>query len=102
MRIDIIEFGTYKNQYWEDITATDRNYVKWVSENHSNADIRKLAKYWLEKVHSLDSVDEVPMSYVFEYDNACITKNSEEYIVRKLGKDDARQLAYNILSLTEA
>lgn len=100
MRIDIIEFGTYKNQYWEDITATDRNYVKWVSENHSNADIRKLAKFWLEKIHDPASIDEVLASYID--DGVRITKNSEEYIVNELGKDDARQLAYNILSLTEA
>lgn len=99
MRKDIIEFGTYKNQHWEDVTASDRNYVKWVSENHSSADMRELARYWLEKVHDPASIDEVSAPYI---DNgACITKNSEEYIVNKLGKDDARQLAYNILSLTE-
>lgn len=65
MRKDIIEFGTYKYKYWEDVTASDRSYVEWVSENHSNADIRKLAKYWLEKVHSLDPVDEVPIVLCF-------------------------------------
>lgn len=99
MRKDIIEFGIYKNKYWEDVTASDRNYVEWISKNHSNAKIQELAKYWLRKIHDFTSIDEAHMPYID--DGACITKNSEEYIVNKLGKDDARQLAYNILSLTE-
>ena len=102
MRNDRITFGKSKDKYWEDVIFSDRSYVEWVAENYQDVRMQEIAKYWLDKIlEDADiTVSQKNLKNIVEHQD--ITKNSEEYIVKLLGKDDARQLALNIFALTEA
>lgn len=98
MRKDLVTFGKYKDRYWEDVVLSDINYVKWVLENHEKSEIRDIAQYWL---NGISQNTEESINFRNKHKFQVITKDSEEYIVDLLGKDDARQLALNIFALTE-